>query len=116
MMKKRKYKLLNSELDDDPMSGMANLFDVSMVFAVALMVALVGRLHMQEFFSEKDFTVVKNPGQENMEIIQKKDGKMLHFKGSQSDSKKEDSSEKGQKIGTAYKLADGQIIYIPDGE
>ena len=34
--------------DDDPMGSVANLFDVAMVFAVALMVALVTRLGMTE--------------------------------------------------------------------
>ncbi len=32
--------LKNNGEDNDPMSGMANLFDLAMVFAVALMVAL----------------------------------------------------------------------------
>lgn len=42
-----------------------------MVFAVALMVALVSRFNMTEMFSKEDFTMVKNPGKENMEIITK---------------------------------------------
>ena len=46
-------------------------FDVAMVFAVALMVALVTRFNMTEMFSKEDFTMVKNPGKENMEIITK---------------------------------------------
>ena len=41
----------------------------AMVFAVALMVALVTRYNMTEMFSQEDFTMVKNPGKENMEII-----------------------------------------------
>ena len=36
-------RLLKSEEDNDPMSVVSNLFDVAMVFAVALMVALVSR-------------------------------------------------------------------------
>ena len=53
------------------MSVVSNLFDVAMVFAVALMVALVTRYNMTEMFSQEDFTMVKNPGKENMEIITK---------------------------------------------
>jgi hypothetical protein len=53
------------------MGTVANLFDVAMVFAVALMVALVSRFNMTEIFSKEDYTMVKNPGQENMEIITK---------------------------------------------
>ena len=38
--------------DDDPMSVVSNLFDVAMVFALALMVALVSRYNMTEMFSK----------------------------------------------------------------
>ena len=53
------------------MSVVGNLFDVAMVFAVALMVALVTRYNMTEMLSPEDFTMVKNPGKEDMEIIVK---------------------------------------------
>ena len=66
-----KRNLLRKEEDSDPMSVVSNLFDVAMVFAVALMVALVTRYNMTEMFSQEDFTMVKNPGKENMEIITK---------------------------------------------
>ena len=62
---------LHNQTDTDPMGTVANLFDVAMVFAVALMVALVTRFNMTEMFSKEDFTMVKNPGKENMEIITK---------------------------------------------
>ena len=58
------------------MSVVSNLFDVAMVFAVALMVALVTRYNMTEMFSQEDFTMVKNPGKENMEIITKEGQKI----------------------------------------
>ena len=64
-------KLLHNQNDTDPMGTVANLFDGAMVFAVALMVALVSRCNMTEIFSKEDYTMVKNPGQENMEIITK---------------------------------------------
>ena len=54
------------------MAVLTNLFDVAMVFAVALMVALVTRFDMTEMFSQEDFTMVKNPGTDRMEIITKK--------------------------------------------
>ena len=55
-----KRGLLRKEEDNDPMSVVSNLFDVAMVFAVALMVALVSRYNMTEMLSEEDFTMVKN--------------------------------------------------------
>ena len=59
-----KRNLLKKEEDSDPMSVVSNLFDVAMVFAVALMVALVSRYNMTEVFSQEDFTMVKNPRKE----------------------------------------------------
>ncbi len=41
----RRRRLLTRAEDSDPMSVVSNLFDVAMVFAVALMVALAGGFH-----------------------------------------------------------------------
>ena len=65
---RRKSKFAVQE-DADPLSVVVNLFDVAMVFAVALMVAMVMHMNMTEVFGQEDFTIVKNPGKENMEII-----------------------------------------------
>ena len=75
-----KRNLLKKEDDNDPMSVVGNLFDVAMVFAVALMVALVARFNMTEMFSKEDFTMVKNPGTEKMEIITKKGEKIENIR------------------------------------
>lgn len=45
--------------EHDPVGMLSNLFDVAMVFAVALMVALVTKFNMTEVFSKDDFTIVK---------------------------------------------------------
>lgn len=84
--------LLRKEEDNDPMSVVSNLFDVAMVFAVALMVALVSRYSMTEMFSQEDFTMVKNPGKENMEIITKEGEKINRYTPS-----KDTSSQNGKK-------------------
>ncbi|WP_373826817.1 DUF2149 domain-containing protein, partial [Bacteroides heparinolyticus] len=47
-MRTRRRNRLAHDADDDPMSVVSNLFDVAMVFAVALMVALVSRYNMTE--------------------------------------------------------------------
>lgn len=46
-----KRNLLKKEEETDPISAVSNLFDVAMVFAVALMVALVTRYNMTEMLS-----------------------------------------------------------------
>lgn len=97
--------------DEDPITGVANLFDVAMVFSVALIVAMVSFMNMTDFFTSQDMTIVKNPGKENMEIIRKNGKKIEKYKASEVSSK---SNGKGRKIGTAYELENGEIIYIPD--
>lgn len=57
-----KHNLLRKEEDSDPISVVSNLFDVAMVFAVALMVALVSRYNMTEVFSQEDFTMGEKSG------------------------------------------------------
>lgn len=107
-----KRNLLRKEEDNDPMSVVSNLFDVAMVFAVALMVALVTRYNMTEMFSQEDFTMVKNPGKENMEIITKEGEKINKYTPSEDQSSK--SEKKGKKVGIAYELDNGEIIYVPE--
>lgn len=107
-----KRRLLNREEDNDPMSVVSNLFDVAMVFAVALMVALVSRYNMTEMFSQEDFTMVKNPGKENMEIITKEGETINRYTPSENQDSK--NGKKGKKVGIAYELENGEIIYVPE--
>lgn len=46
----RENPILRNDGDDNPMGMLTNLFDIAMVFAVALMVALVSRFSMSEIF------------------------------------------------------------------
>lgn len=107
----KRNRLLHNQTDSDPMGTVANLFDVAMVFAVALMVALVTRFNMTEMFSKEDFTMVKNPGKENMEIITKERQEIKRYTPSEE---QETSGKRGKKVGVAYQLESGEIIYVPE--
>ena len=74
-----KRNLLKKEDETDPISAVSNLFDVAMVFAVALMVALVTRYNMTEMLSTEDFTMVKNPGKEKLFINIRKKTLMCYY-------------------------------------
>ena len=110
-MRRRRHSLLRRSDNNDPMSVVSNLFDVAMVFAVALMVALVSRYNMTEMFSQEDFTMVKNPGKENMEIITKEGEKISRYTPSDDT---DPSSPRGKRVGIAYELLNGDIIYVPE--
>ncbi len=107
---RRRRLILDDE--EDPLSGVANLFDAAMVFAVALLVALVMSASVPELLNPKaNLTVVKNPGQDNMQVIIKKgqEIKVLNMT-------EEVASGQGRRLGTAYRLATGEVIYVPDNE
>lgn len=108
---RRRRAILRRGEDSDPMSVVSNLFDVAMVFAVALMVALVSRFNMTEIFSQEDFTMVKNPGKENMEIITKEGDKINRYTPSEDQNR---NGNKGKRVGIAYELENGDIIYVPE--
>ncbi len=110
MRSRRRSSRAFKEEDTDPLSVVVNLFDVAMVFAVALMVAMVMNMNMGEFFSKEDFTIVKNPGKDNMEIITKEGNKINKY----TPSNEQSSGKKGKKVGIAYELENGEIIYVPE--
>ncbi len=110
-MARKSRRLIANHDEHDPLSVLTNLFDVAMVFAVALMVALVSHFNMTELFSKEDFTMVKNPGTKQMEIITKKGEKIESYKSSDQTNA---SGSKGKRVGTAYQLENGEIIYIPE--
>ena len=97
-----------SEGEVNPLASMANLFDVAMVFAVALMVALVSYLRVPALLQDKDYTVITNPGKADMEIIVKEGEEIKHYEASD-----EVGAGQGELLGKAYRLPDGRVVYVP---
>jgi len=100
---------VRSGIEEDPMGGLTNLFDVAMVFAVALMLALVTYSSLPELISGEDVTLVKNPGTADMEIITKQGEKV----GIQKVTN-ETIGGMGKKLGSTYMLENGEVIYVPE--
>ncbi|MEA1894921.1 MAG: DUF2149 domain-containing protein [Euryarchaeota archaeon] len=99
-----------SGVDDDPLSGVANLFDVAIVFAVALMLALVTYHSLPELVSStSNVTIVKNPGTPDMEIIIKQ-GETVEVQKITD----VDVYGMGKVLGTTYLLDSGEVVYVPD--
>lgn len=95
----------------DPLDSLANLFELAMVLAVALLTMIAVRFNIVEMFSNQDFTMVKNPGKADMEIITKKGQEVSRYKGSQSAG---DPQGRGRRVGIAYELESGEIVYVPE--
>ena len=94
----------------DPMEGVGNLFDVSVVLIVAMLFALFSAFNMMDLFDSKsNVTLIKQNDQGEMQIITKK-GKEIKVQ------KVTDRSMSGQgtRLGTAYELENGKVIYVPE--
>ena len=106
-MRMNRRRLLLHE-DIDPMEGAANLFDAAMVFAVALIVALVAAYTIPELLdADASMTLVKNPGKPNMQVIVK-DKESVQVMDMTEDSAGGD----GIKMGALYQLENGKVVYV----
>ncbi|WP_406661025.1 DUF2149 domain-containing protein [Methanolobus sp. ZRKC3] len=109
----RRRGLIDNADEQNPLTGVANLFDIAMVFSVALLVALVMSYQLPELLSPtEDITIVKNPGQKDMKIIIKEKGKPIEVMNMTDQI----GGGSGEALGTAYKLADGRVVYVPEEE
>jgi hypothetical protein len=107
-MRRRKWEEMTEE---DPAAGLLNLFDVWIAFAVALLLALVSYLNVGDLMNAKSqVTLVKNPGTPDMEIIQKNGVKIERYRATNDQMRGE-----GEKLGTAYRLKSGEVVYVPEG-
>lgn len=92
--------------DDDPMLSAVNLVDVFLVLVVALLTAVT--LHQQRA-AEGDVTIIRNPGQPDMEIVVRERGREVRYRGSGTAG-----AGDGQRAGVAYRLQDGTMVYVPE--
>lgn len=92
------------------MTGVANLLDVALVFIVGLLVTLFSAYKLLDLFSEKsEVTIIKKSESENLEIITKKGTKIKAMQVTKTKAK-----GGGERLGTAYRLEDGTLVYVPD--
>lgn len=96
----------------DPLSGVAALFPVGLAFAFAFMLAAFLGLGIQDLLAAETFTVVVDPGGDNMQVIVKRDGKIEKFAVTPGD----DVQGVGTLLGSFYRLADGTIVWVPAGQ
>ncbi len=99
------------EVDEDPLAGVANLFDVSVVFIVGLMISLFSVYQMGGLLDpDSEVTMVITKANGEQEIVTRKGTEIEAYRLS-SDAV---AGGDGERLGVAYRLADGQIIYVPE--
>lgn len=95
---------------EEPLHGVANLFDVALVFIVALLLSLMATYQILDFFNpETEITIMKKV-KDQWQIITKK-GKEVKVK---KVTDRKVGGDEGVRLGTAYQLKDGKVIYVPD--
>lgn len=103
---RNKRRRWETALDDDPLAGLVNLFDLWMVFSIALLLALVNYFRLPELLSRESSTTSNNPA---VESLRQQTHKLDHFRESH-----DQLTGEGQRLGTAYRLKSGEVVYVPD--
>ena len=101
-------KLLQESENDDPILSVVNIIDIFLVIIAALLIT-VAQNPMLDSFSQHDVTVITDAGKPTMEIRIKKGEKIERYKSSGQIGQGD-----GAKAGTAYRMKDGGIVYVPE--
>ena len=97
--------------DEDPLAGIANLFDVSVAFIVALLIALFALFSSGSLLDPRsEVTLVKQSSSGETEIITKRGAQISVQKVTTRTM-----SGQGTRLGVAYRLGNGQVVYVPEG-
>ena len=93
--------------DDDPILSVVNIIDVFLVVIAVLLIAVIEN-PINPFVTESA-VVITNPGTDRMEIAIRRGREMKHYR-----SVGEIGEGEGRRLGTAYQLKDGTMIYVPE--
>ncbi|MCZ4107891.1 DUF2149 domain-containing protein [Brevundimonas diminuta] len=95
------------EEDDDPITAVVNLIDLFVVIIAVLLVVLVQ--NPLNPFNARDLMVIENPGKADMRITVKEGDELTRY-----ESQGRIGEGQGVKAGSAYRLPNGRMIYVPE--
>ena len=108
--RKRGFRDHASVHREDPLGGVANLFDASIVFALGIMVALLQAFSLATLLDpNSSFTIVTKDAAGRMQIIERDRNQMKVRRITP-----EKQSGQGKRVGIAYELPDGSVVYVPE--
>lgn len=98
-----------TDADSDPMTSAINLLDLALVFIVVV-VSILTTLKVPDLLRNAgNVTVIKNYGEKDMEIVIKEGKSIKAYRATEFSS-----SGKAERLGVAYRLENGQIVYAPE--
>lgn len=104
MRRDRPSRRWESHDENDPLAGLVNLFDLWMVFSIAILIVFAGATRRSgggapsRSGARQAFNLPRAQAIKQYRVSQEK------LEGS------------GEKLGTAYRLASGEVVCVPDAE
>ena len=99
--------ILDDDDGDDPILSVVNIVDVFLVIIAVLLIAVIE--NPLNPFSTQDVIVIKNPGKPDMAMVIKEGNELKQYKSSG-----QIGEGQGSKAGTAYRLKNGSMVYVPE--
>ena len=107
----RKKRHWEEILEEDPAAGLLNLFDVWIAFAVALLLAMASFMNLPEIKMKRaEAAAQQKSNAPDLESLKKENVKMERYRETRQELRGE-----GERLGTAYRLKSGEVVYVPDG-
>lgn len=107
MAERKPLSILDDDDGDDPILSVVNIVDVFLVIIAVLLIAVIE--NPLNPFTTRDAIVIRNPGEADMEMVIKKGNELKKYQSSGQIGEGE-----GTKAGSAYRLKDGSMIYVPE--
>jgi hypothetical protein len=108
----RRRRIGTADRNGDPLDGIVNLWDVAIVLAVGFLVAALAAAGVTGLLTNKNMTIVTNPGTPQMQMIVKEGDRITKLDMASGQA----AAGEGTLLGSFYKLADGTVVYVPAGE
>lgn len=107
MRRKRRWEEI---VEEDPAAGLLNLFDVWIAFAAALLLAMAGYLNLPKPpAAPAPRSADAQSAAMRMENLKTDAVKMQRYRPTS-----QQLSGEGQRLGTAYRLKSGEVVYVPE--
>jgi hypothetical protein len=105
--RRMRINILDDDDGDDPILSVVNIVDVFLVIIAVLLIAVIE--NPLNPFATQDVIVIKNPGKPDMGMVIKEGDELKEYKSSG-----QIGEGRGAKAGTAYRMKNGSMVYVPE--